>query len=116
MIGPVEGRGVRQVDDTYLKVLEDRIRGAPSAVVAPLVANVQLPEDSPFMENQMDSYTFEMIGGNHTREVLQKLPEEPLFRMENSLHHRLAVVYKNLTDEEALSLGKMHNLAGETAR
>jgi hypothetical protein len=37
-----------------------------------------------------------------------------MLRLEASLHHRLAVVYRNLTDEEALSIGKMHNLASET--
>ena len=46
--------------------------------------------------------------------MLQKLIDEPLLRLEVSLHHRLAVVYPNLTDEEALSIGIMHNLAVET--
>ena len=100
MIGPGEGRGVRQLDD-YLKVLEDRIRNAPHAIVAPLVASVQLSGDDQFNENDMESYTFEMIGGNHSRTVLQKLIDEPMLRLEASLHHRLAVVYRNLTDEEA---------------
>ena len=114
MIGPSEGRGVRQLDDSYLKVLEDRIHNAPRAIVAPLVASVQLSGDDQFNANDMDSYTFEMIGGNHSRTVLQKLIDKPMLRLEASLHHRLAVVYRNLTDEEALSIGKMHNLASET--
>ena len=38
MTKPGEGRGVRQLDDLYLKVLEERIRNAPHAIVAPLVA------------------------------------------------------------------------------
>ena len=114
MIGPSEGRGVRNLDDSYLKVLEERIRNAPRAIVAPLVANIQLSDDDAFDENKMDCYTFEMIGGNHSRTVLQKLIEEPMMRLEASLHHRLAIIYKNLTNEEALSIGKMHNLAGET--
>ena len=113
IVGPSEGRGVRQLDDSYLKVLEDRIRNAPCAIVAPLVACIQLSEDETFNENDMDSYSFEMIGGNHSRTVVQKLIDEPLLRLEESLHNRLAVVYRNLTDEEALSIGKMHNLAGE---
>ena len=114
MIGPSEGRGVRQLDGSYLKVLEERIRNAPHAIVAPLVANIQLSGDDAFDENNMDCYTFEMIGGNHSRTVLQKLIEEPILRLEASLQHRLAIVYRNLTDEEALSIGKLHNLAGET--
>ena len=55
-----------------------------------------------------------MIGGNHSRTVLQKLIEEPMLQLEASLQCRLAIVYKNLTDEEALSIGKMYNIAGET--
>jgi hypothetical protein len=113
MVGPSKGRGVRQLDDSYLKVPEDRIRNAPHAIVAPLVCSIQLSGDDQFNEDDMDSYTFEMIGGNHSRTVLQKLIDQPMLRLEASLYHRLAVVYRNLTDEEALSIGKMHNLAGE---
>ena len=114
MVGPSEGRGVRQLDDSYLKVLEERIRNAPNAIVAPLVASIKLAGNERFNEKDLESYTYEMIGGNHSRTVLQKLIDEPLLRLEASLHHRLAIVYQNLTDEEALSIGKMHNLAGET--
>ena len=70
--------------------------------------------DDAFDENKMDCYTFEVIGGNHSQTVLQKLIEEPMMWLEASLQHRLAIACKNLTDEEALSIGKMHNLAGET--
>ena len=50
-----------------------------------------------------------MIGGNHTRTVLQKL-----LRLDESLHNRLSVVYAHLTNEEALTVGRQHNLACET--
>ena len=90
MIGPGESRGVRQLDDSYLKVLEDRICNAPHVIVAPLVASVQLSGDDQFNENDMESYAFEMIGGNHSRTVLlQKLIDEPMLRLEVSLHHCL---------------------------
>ena len=95
-------------------LLEERIRDAPRAIVAPLVANIPLSGDDAFDENKMDCYTFEVIGGNHSQTVLQKLIEEPMMRLEASLQHRLAIVYKNLTNEEAISIGKMHNLTGET--
>lgn len=62
----------------------------------------------------MESYKFEMIGGNHTRTVLQKLLSEPLTRLDQSLKHRLAVVYAELSNEEALTVGRQHNLACET--
>ena len=56
MIGPSEGRGVRKLDDSYLKMLEERIRNAPHAIVAPLVANIQLSGDDVFDENNMECY------------------------------------------------------------
>ena len=34
--------------------------------------------------------------------------------LQQAYHHRLAGVYKNLCDEEALILGKEHNMAAET--
>ena len=61
----------------------------------------------------MDSYTFEMVArGNHT--FWNSFVEEPLLRFGKSICHRLGVVYKNLNDEETLSIGKQHKLAGET--
>ena len=115
MVGPGEGRSARPVDEHYLKVLEERIRAAPNAIVAPLVANVHFPQGrNHFMESEMETYQFEMVGGNHTRTVLQKLLEEPLLRLDQSLHSRLCVVYTDLTNEEALTIGRQHNLAGET--
>ena len=67
MVGPSEGRGVKQLDDSYLKVLEDRIQEAPCAIVA----CIQLSEDETFNENDMDSYAFQMIGGYHSQTALQ---------------------------------------------
>lgn len=101
MVGPSEGRGVRQLDDSYLKVLEERIRNAPNAIVAPLVASIKLAGNKRFNKKDLEFYTYEMIGGNHSRTVLQKLIDEPLLRLEASLYHRSAVVYQNLTDKEA---------------
>ena len=115
MVGPGEGRSARPVDEHYLKVLEERIRAAPNAIVAPLVANVQFPQgQNRFVESEMESYKFEMIGGNHTRTVVQKLLKEPLFRLDQHLHSRLCVVYADLSNEEALTIGRQHNLASET--
>lgn len=62
----------------------------------------------------MECYKFEMIGGNHSREVFQTLIKEPLYRLQHSYHFRLAAIYCNLTDDEALALGKQHNMTAET--
>ena len=44
MPSPGEGRGVTSVDLLYLKMLEDRICIAPSAIVALLVANIEVSD------------------------------------------------------------------------
>ena len=75
MVGPSEGRGVRQLDDSYLKVLEARIRNAPNAIVAPLVASIKLTRNERFNEKDLESYTYEMIGGNHSSKPQEALPE-----------------------------------------
>ena len=82
----------------------------PSAHVAPLLANVTM--DSDDLKNY--DGTFEMIGGNHSREVFQSLIKDPIYGLQQSYHHRLAAVYKNLSDEEAVALGKEHNMTAET--
>ena len=46
MPGSSEGRGGTMVDPSYLKVLADRICIAPSAIVAPLVASIEVPDAS----------------------------------------------------------------------
>ena len=58
--------------------------------------------------------TFEMIGGNHLRQVFQSLIKDPIYALQQSYHHRLAAVYKNVSDEEAVALGKEHNMTAQT--
>ena len=81
-----------------------------SAHVAPLLANVTTDI------NNLENYngTFEMIGGNHSREVFQSLIEDPSYGLQQAYHHRLVAVCKNLSDEEALALGKKYNMTAET--
>lgn len=54
-----------------------------------------------------------MLGGNHSREVFQKLIKEPKMRLLAAVQERPAVVYANLNDEKALLIGRSHNIAGE---
>ena len=37
----------------------------------------------------------------------------PVYRLHQSFHSRLAAVYVNLSDKEALALGKQHNISAE---
>ena len=54
-----------------------------------------------------------MIGGNHSREAYQLLLKDQLHRLHESFHFRPTAVYANLTDSEALALGRQHNLNSE---
>ena len=112
MVPPSAGRRVRDIDSRYLKALRQRITTFPTAHVAPLLANVET--DSAFDKDHLERYEYEMIGGNHSRQVFQELVQEPIHRLQKSCHHRLAALYHNLTDEKALALGKQHNMTAET--
>ena len=93
----------------YIKILQERVTAFPSAHVATLLANATMDFDD------FKNYdgTLEMIGGNCSREVFQSLIKDPIYGLQQS-YHRLAAVYKNLSDEEALALGKEHNMTAET--
>ena len=80
--------------------------------MAPLLANVET--DFAFDKEHMDEYTYEVIGRNHSRQVFQEFVKEPIYRLQQSYHHRLAALYHNLNDEEAVVLGKQHNMTAET--
>lgn len=113
MLPPREGQTIRNIDAKYLKTLKERVITYPTAHVAPLLANVQLSSGQTFDPENLEAYQYEMIGGNHSREVFQMLIQDPIYRLQNSFHCRLAAVYVGLSDEEALSLGKQHNISAE---
>ena len=78
--------------------------------MAPLLANVQLSAGQAFDAENLEGYSYEMIGGNHSREAYQLL-KDPVHRLHESFHFRPTAVYANLTDNEALALGRQHNLS-----
>ena len=82
--------------------------------VSPLLANIDIQAGEDFDSADLTKYSYEMVGGNHSREVFQSLLEQPLYQMHKSFNCRLAAVYKNLSDKEALALGRQHNLTSET--
>ncbi len=58
-------------------------------------------------------YKYEMLGGNHSRQAYQALLQQPMYRLRLDIQKRPTIVYANLTDE-ALTVGKSHNMAAET--
>ena len=104
---------LREIDRKYLASLKERIVTYPTAHVAPLLANVQLSPGQAFDSENLEGYNYEMIGGNHSREAYQLLLEDPVHRLHESFHFRPTAVYANLSDNEALALGRQHNLSSE---
>ena len=102
-----------EIDRKYLASLKERIVTYPTAHVAPLLANVQLSPGQAFDSENLEGYNYKMIGGNHSREAYQLLLEDPVHRLHESFHFRPTAVYANLSDNEALALGRQHNLSSE---
>ena len=75
---------------------ERQIVTYPTAHVAPLLANVQLSTGQSFDADDLETYQYEMIGGNHSREVFQMLVTDPIHRLQKCFHSRLAAVYTGL--------------------
>ena len=82
--------------------------------VAPIIGLLRLTSDEKFLAADVEKYTYECIGGNHTRIALQQLlgenedvSRDPMFT------HRNVSVYVNLTDEQSQHLAHRHNRATE---
>ena len=78
--------------------------------MAPLLANVKLSAGQEFDSENLEGYIYEMIGGNHSREAYQLLLQDPIHGLHESFRFRPTAVYANLTDNEALALGRQQNL------
>ena len=86
----------------------------PTCDVAPIVAQVLLKEGQKFDKDHPEAFTYETLGGNHTRIALAELLEEnkdlaslPYYRV------RLVSVYAWLSTEQAQHLALRHNGATE---
>ena len=107
-MAPAPTRLLRPVDELFVESLKSAMKKNPSTDVAPMVGLVVLPEGEKFDEKHKESYQYETLGGNNSREALQALVQEdenPVFRT------RLVSVYQGLTDAEAFRLAARHNQA-----
>ena len=82
--------------------------------VAPLVATVRLLDDEQFDTKHPEAYTYETIGGNHSRIALtQLLKEKKELALDPKFFNRRVSVYTRLSDEQAQHLAHRHNRATE---
>ena len=107
---PKETRILRKIDATFVQALKENIKRDPlgTGVPAAVVFTNQVKK-ATFQEALKDAYTYEVAGGLHGYTAKKELHEEsqnPYFR---SIE---AVVYCDVTDEQALRLALRHNVNG----
>ena len=71
-----------------------------------------LEEEEDFDKLHPEAYTYEIIGGNNSRCVLELIHKEhPELATDSNFHTRPVSVYQNLTDDEVQYLAVKHNCA-----
>jgi len=109
LVEPHPARILRQPDPVFVESLKNEMRENPMSSVTPIIGVVYLREGEAFNENHASSYSYETIGGNHSRIALQELrtayPENQHYKS------RMVAVYVNLANHLALRLAAKHNRA-----
>ena len=68
---------MRSLDKNYVNVLKSELLQRPLSFAKPLIGIVKdLKDKSYFVEDQLESYEIEIIGGNHRRQALSELQQE----------------------------------------
>ena len=74
---PREAFKLRSLDKNYVNVLKSELLQCPLSFAKPLIGIVKdLKDKSYFVEDQLESYEIEIIGGNHRRQALSELQQE----------------------------------------
>jgi len=98
LVPQMEYGNVRPLDKAFVAVLKQSMLRKPTAAYVPLVVNVVTPHSADQIINSMESYKFEVIGRNHSRQavqdILKTMTTHPRFQT------RLCKIYKNLSKEE----------------
>ena len=119
MVHPIKARRARKMTEPLVRNLMARISKRKISIVAPLLLvakGVKSIED--FDHSKMESYKFEILGGNHTQEASLRLykarrPEMKFEDQQNILYKNSTILADNLTDAEARTCGLKHNLDTE---
>ena len=68
---------MRNLDKNYVNVLKSQLLQRPLSFAKPLIGIIKdLKDKSYFVEDQLESYKIEIIGGNHRRKALSELQQE----------------------------------------
>ncbi|XP_061193390.1 uncharacterized protein LOC133201612 [Saccostrea echinata] len=112
LISPSDESLVRSLDDEHLEKIYTQIKKSHGHYTT-LIGVVKTEIENPEVLRNPNVAEIEIIGGNHTRKVLQRLLQEGIL---DDDYCALVDVYENLTTAQILHLGFMHNEIHESSR
>ena len=111
-MSPRKERSIRDPDEHFVASLKLEMLENRTSHVAPMIAIVRLRDDEQFDSKHPEAFTYETIGGNHSRIALQQLlNENDNLRQDPQFSSRRVSVYSRMTDEQAQHLALRHNRA-----
>ncbi|XP_070539877.1 uncharacterized protein [Ptychodera flava] len=105
------GKQARAPDDKWVDKLEAAMEDYLDEAYQPLIVVLKNESQENFRESNVNGYTYEVIGGQHSFLAVKRLSEKYGNRKE--LKSRLAVVYAGLSDEQRKWLAHRHNATVE---
>ena len=94
----------------FVHALKNEMLKNPLMEVAPIIGLLVLSEGENFIPAHCEAYSYETIGGNHSRIALQEILKEKSTPSE-VYTHRIVSVYHGLSDIEVQHLAHKHNRA-----
>ena len=105
---------VREADEMFIECLKHEMLQNRTCDVAPIVVTVRLSYDEQFDIKHPKAYTYDTIGGNHSRIALQRLiTENKELAKDPTFSSRRVSVYGRMSAEQAQHLAHRHNRATE---
>ena len=109
---PSDSSLVREKDELFITMLKKEMMENPISDVQPILCIVNLPEGAVFKPSLKEAYTYESIGGNHSREALQQiLKEQPTLKENKVYSHKLCSVYSDMDSALVRWLASKHDRA-----
>jgi hypothetical protein len=112
LLPPRKECSIRDPDDHFIASLKLEMLENRTSHVAPMIAIARLRDDEQFDSKHPEAFTYETIGGNHSRIALQQLAQENEdLRRDPQFSSRRVSVYSHMSDEQAQHLALRHNRA-----
>ena len=114
LLSPGKEYLIREADEKFIECLKHEMVQNRTCDVAPIVVTVRLSDDEQFDIKHLEAYTYDTIGGNHSRIALQQLiTENKELAKDPTFSSRRVSVYGRLFAEQAQHLAHRHNRATE---